>query len=162
MLLLTWYSSDLWQWQRKVLTGEGLLVNKRKPKHNFTASDLPRIVITVWTKDDLHFTPERYRVQFTFIIRVFCWTGARLGAFFTGGLRYRDITLVLQRAEGTPWKVIYIIDQRWVKNNRDPENIVFGTVLQEHDKFIYDDLLFLLNMAFADNALFGYNTLAEL
>jgi len=49
-----------------------------------------------------------------------------------------------------------------VKNNRDPENIVFGTVLQEHDKFIYDDTSFLLNMAFADKALFGYDTLADL
>lgn len=49
-----------------------------------------------------------------------------------------------------------------MKNNRDPENIVFGTVLQEHDQFIYDDAAFLLTMAFADKALFGFDTLAEL
>jgi hypothetical protein len=41
------------------------------------------------------FIPERYRIEFTFIIRVYCWTGARLGAFFTNGLRYRDIDIVL-------------------------------------------------------------------
>lgn len=118
--------------------------------------------MTAWTKDDLIFTPERYRIQFTFIIRVFCWTGARLGAFFTGGLRYGDIELALQRTAGAAWKFIYKIDQRWVKGNRDPENIVFGTVLQEHDKLIFDDVPFLLSMAFADKALFGFDTLADL
>ena len=103
---------------RIVLVAEGLVVNKHRPKHNFTVKDLPRIVVTPFTKDDLIFTPERYRIQFIFILRVFCWTGARLGAFFTNGLRYRDIELVLQRTPGAPWKCIYKIDQRWVKNNR--------------------------------------------
>jgi hypothetical protein len=27
-------------------------------------------------------------------------------------------------AEGS-WELIYKLDQRWVKNNRDPENIVY-------------------------------------
>ena len=49
-----------------------------------------------------------------------------------------------------------------MKNNRDPENIVFGTALQEHDKFIFDDIPPLLTMAFADKALFGFDTLADL
>jgi hypothetical protein len=56
----------------------------------------------------------------------------------------------------------YKLDQRWVKNNRDPENIVFGTAGREHDLFIYDDTAFLLSMAIADQALFGYETLADL
>ena len=145
-----------------MLTAEGLLVNKRRPKHNFTATDLVRIIVCLWTKDDLNFIPERYRIQFTFITLVFCWTGARIGAFFTDGLRYKDIELVLQRTPNAPWKCIYKIDQRWVKNNRDPENIVFGTVLQEHDKFIFDDASFLLVMAFLDKALFGFDTLRDL
>lgn len=68
--------------------------------------------------DDLIFIHERYRIQFTFIIRVYCWTGA---------LRYRDIDLVLQRVPGGGWRAIYNISQRWVKNNRDPENVVFNT-----------------------------------
>lgn len=132
------------------------------PKHNFTAADPTRIMMIAWTNDDLIFTPERYRVQFTFIMRVFCWTGARIGAFFTNGVRYRDIELFIQRTTNDEWRFIYRFDQRWVKNNRDPENIVFGTALQEHDKFIYDDIPFLLAMAFADKALFGFNTLADL
>lgn len=145
-----------------MLTAEGLLVNKRRPKHNFTATDLTRIRITPWTKDDLVFTPERYRIQFTFIIGVYYWTGARINAFFKNGLRYRDIELVLQRTLGSAWRIIWKIDQRWVKNNRDPENIVFSTALREHDKFIFDDISILLPMVMADKALFGFDSLAEL
>jgi hypothetical protein len=80
---------------RKVLTIKGLVVNKRLPKHNFTKRDLNRISLTVWSRDDLIFIHERYRIQFTFIIRVYYWTGARLSAFFINGLRYRDIDIVL-------------------------------------------------------------------
>ena len=35
------------------------------------------------------FVPQRYRIQFHYIFLEYCWTGARLFAFFTGGLRYR-------------------------------------------------------------------------
>ena len=137
-------------------------MNTRKPKHNFTKKDQNQIVVTLWIKDDLMFIPERYRIQFTYIIRVFGWTGARLGAFFTDGLRYRDIELVLKRTANDKWTCFYKLDQRWVKNNRDPENIVFGTVLREHDMLIWDDTVFLLIMAFADKALWGFNTMADL
>lgn len=147
---------------RKVLTVEGLVVNKRLLKHNFTSRDLNRILLLLWTQDNLIFIHERYRIQFTFIIRVYCWTGARLGVFFTGGLRYQDIDLVLQRVPGGGWRVIYNISQRWVKNNRDLDNIVFNTAGREHDKFIYNDAAFLLIMVIADGALFGYETLDDL
>jgi hypothetical protein len=66
---------------------------------------------------------------------------------------------VLQRAARGGWKLIYNIKQRWVKNNRDPENIMFGTASKEHTKFIYNDAAFLLSMAVADRTLFGYETL---
>ena len=71
-------ANRLVQWVRKVLTLEGLVVNKRKPKHNFTPRELTRILLTLWTKDDLIFIPERYRIQSTFIVRVYCWTTFRL------------------------------------------------------------------------------------
>jgi hypothetical protein len=90
----------------------------------------------VWTKVDLNFLPEQYRVQLTSL-----WS-------------YREP----QAVDGD----IYKIDQRWVKNNRDPDNVVLGTVLREHDKSISDDTPSLLSMTFADNALFGHATLAEL
>ena len=108
------------------------------------------------------FILDRYRLQFTFIIRVFCRTGAPIGAFFTDGLRYRDVTLVLQLTEGALWKVIHRLDQGWVKDNRDPENTVFGTALQEHEKFVYDDASCLLTMTFLAKALFSFDALAQL
>ena len=36
---------------------------------------------------------------------------------------------MLQRAPDRPWRLIYRIDQRWVKNNRDPENIWYEVTL---------------------------------
>jgi hypothetical protein len=71
------------------LTLEGIVVNKHRPKHNFTQRDRTRLLLTLWTQDDLIYIPERYRVQTTFIIHAYCWTGARIGAFFTDGLRYK-------------------------------------------------------------------------
>lgn len=70
------------QWVRKVLTLEGLVVDKRRPNHNFAARILTRVLLALWTQDNLSIIPERYRIQFTFIIRVYCWAGARLNAFF--------------------------------------------------------------------------------
>jgi hypothetical protein len=68
---------------------EGLVVNKHRRKHNFTVRDLTRVLLALWTYDDLIFIHERYRVQTTFLIYVYCWTEARISAFFTDGLRYR-------------------------------------------------------------------------
>lgn len=42
--------------------------------------------------------------------------------------RLQDVELVLKRAPGGGWAVIYNLSQRWVKNNRDPENIVYITI----------------------------------
>lgn len=82
-------TADIFQWVRRTLILEGIVVNKHRPKHNFTIRDLTRVLLTLWTRDDLIFIPERYRVQTTFIIHVYCWTGARIGAFFTDGVRYK-------------------------------------------------------------------------
>lgn len=96
---------------RRVLPEEGLLVNRWWPKHNFTEKDLTRILCTLFTKDDLIFIPDRYRIRFAYIIQVYCWKGARIGAFFTNGLHYRDIELFLQRTPSAPWKLTYKIDE---------------------------------------------------
>jgi hypothetical protein len=80
--------SNLPQWVRKALTAEGVVVDIRPEKHQFTRRDLTLILVTLWTQDDLIFIPERYRLQFTLIFRMYCWTGAKLGAFFTGGFRW--------------------------------------------------------------------------
>ena len=52
---------------RKTLVAEGVVINQRRPKHNFTARDLTRVLTGLWTKDNLVFIPERYRIQFIFI-----------------------------------------------------------------------------------------------
>jgi hypothetical protein len=49
-----------------------------------------------------------------------------------------------------------------LKNNRDPENIIFNTAGREHEKFVYNDAAFLLVMTIADGALFRYETLNDL
>ncbi|KAK5332099.1 hypothetical protein LTR93_001104 [Exophiala xenobiotica] len=147
---------EVYKFAPTTLVEEKLAVNKHRPKNNFTKETLPRIHTTLWTKDNLIFTPERYRIQTTFIGNLYCWTGARLSAFFTGGLRYEDTEIVLLRSKDRPWTPAWKLDQRWVMNNQDPKNIV------AHDMFLYNDTGFLLTMAIADGALFGVNSLEDL
>ncbi len=71
-------------------------MNKKKPKHLFGRKELVQFTVTFWTVDDDHFIHPRNKVQIPFIIAVFCWTGARIGAFFPDkkddskkGLQYR-------------------------------------------------------------------------
>ncbi|KIW11740.1 hypothetical protein PV08_09012 [Exophiala spinifera] len=157
--------SEVYYWIRRSLVLEGIVVNKHRPKHNFTVRDLTRVFVALWTYDDLIFIHERYRVQTTFLIHLYCWTGARIDAFFKGGLRYKDVDLILQRVDGTEdgrdWRLVYKVDQRYVKNNRDPENVTFGAAAKDHRRLFYNDAGLLLQLAIADGALFGYDTLAD-
>jgi hypothetical protein len=73
---------------RKTLTAEGVVVHVKRPKDNFTKHDLERLFQTLWNEDDLTFTSEYYRACTTLIMLLYCETGARLSAFFKGGLRY--------------------------------------------------------------------------
>ena len=43
----------------------------------------------LWARPDSVYKHERNHIQVSFIVPTYCWTSARLGAFFTGGLRYR-------------------------------------------------------------------------
>ena len=78
--------------------------------------------------------------------------------------------------------MIYRVDQRWVKNNRDPENTVYGpfqshlpssklTILclgrygastSQLGTLLYDDTQYLLALALADNAIWGIETFDDL
>jgi hypothetical protein len=73
---------------RTALTAEGVVVHVKKEKENFTKLNLDRILDAIWNADDLAFIPERYRIYSTLIILFYCETGARLSAFFKGGLRW--------------------------------------------------------------------------
>jgi hypothetical protein len=63
---------------RKRLTIEDLVVKKKRPMHNFGPRHLTLVPVVLWTKDELIFITERYRLQFTFISRVYCSTRARI------------------------------------------------------------------------------------
>ncbi|KKP01900.1 hypothetical protein THAR02_05976 [Trichoderma harzianum] len=58
--------------------------------------------------------------------------------------------------------LVFKIDQRWVKNNRDPDNIIYSMANETDSRLRYDECSFLLSMAFADNALFDYKSYDEL
>jgi len=49
--------SEVYNWVRRTLTLEGIVVNKHRPKHNFTVRDLTRVLLALWTQDDLIFIP---------------------------------------------------------------------------------------------------------
>lgn len=74
---------------------EGETVNKRKIKRLFRETEFIQFNTAFWTADDACFIHPRNRVQVPFAILVFCWTGARIGAFFpnskegTKGLLYK-------------------------------------------------------------------------
>ncbi|KAL9126229.1 MAG: hypothetical protein Q9217_004689 [Psora testacea] len=70
----------VYHWVRNTMITEGLVVNKKKPKHLFGEKELVQFSNTFWTVDDDKFTHLRNKVQIPFIIAVFCWTGARIGA----------------------------------------------------------------------------------
>ncbi|KAL2255096.1 hypothetical protein VTK26DRAFT_4119 [Humicola hyalothermophila] len=75
-----------------------LLSTAERPKYNFQVSDLDNVLVTLWIGPDIIFIHKRERIQFHFLLDVFCWSGGRSGALCNGGgLKYKDITLVLRR-----------------------------------------------------------------
>ncbi|KAI9807092.1 MAG: hypothetical protein M1825_005809 [Sarcosagium campestre] len=160
--------SHIYNWVRKPLLKDRHVVNKRKARHLFGNKEVIEFSRTFWTIDEDSFIHPRNKVQVPFLISVYCWTGARIGSFFPSEgkpdacLRYRDIQLVLLRVPSGGWKVIYNLSQRWVKNNRDPENIVYKCSTSQHEKLLHDDTQYLLAMALADSALYGIESLEDL
>ncbi|KAF5857607.1 hypothetical protein ETB97_005536 [Aspergillus alliaceus] len=160
--------ADLYSWIEHDLVQEGFLSVIRKPKHTFKLSSFERAMIAFWATDDPFFMPGRYRVQFHFITLQFLSTGARVSSFTPAsadrvgrGLRYKNIELVLFRADNAPWRVGWRLDQQYVKNNKDPENTIFGTAIWDCNEPIYSGALHLLALALADNALFGFSNPEE-
>ena len=44
------------------------------------------VIVTLWTEDDSIFIHECMRVQMTFLILAYCFTGARVGAYLENGV----------------------------------------------------------------------------
>ena len=73
-----------------------MIVKRKKKKHLFGEKELTQFATKFWTADDKVFVHPRKKAQIPFVISLFCWTGARIGAFLTdkhtkqkAGLRYR-------------------------------------------------------------------------
>ena len=71
-------------------------MNKKKPKHLFGEKEFTRFITTFWTVDDKVFIHPRNKSQIPFVLSLFFWTAARIGAFFPEkkddikkGLQYR-------------------------------------------------------------------------
>ncbi|MCJ1325512.1 hypothetical protein MMC10_002175 [Thelotrema lepadinum] len=159
------FRHKIYELSRTSLVEQGDLIPIKKEKFNFTKREFTLLMRAFWTMDDddvlMH---PRNKVQIPFLIWLYCWTGARIGAFFPKekegkkGLRYRDLRLVMHRSEdGTP-KLLYKIDQRYVKNNKNPEHKKFGACTYQHDIPLFDDSGFLIAICLADGALDGITT----
>ena len=69
---------EVYQWVRNILTKEGFGREQKEAE----ASDRQKGSGTYhYFLDRYHFTYPRNKVRIHFIIAVFCWTGARIGAF---------------------------------------------------------------------------------
>ena len=82
-----------------------MVVNKRKEKHLFGAKEMAAFNYTFWTVDEVEFIHPRNKAQIPFLMSVYCWTGARIGAFFPdkdgkldAALRYRVSLYVAGKA----------------------------------------------------------------
>ena len=130
------------QWLKKVLPhdkGSGVK-DISYAKYNYKPVELDRNINALWTRKDLGFTHERTRAQFHWLLLLFAHSGSRRGTFFTAGIQYRvsklsngyfrheemlisqDVHLVLKRTPDNKPQFFFKVDQRYIKNNKDPEN----------------------------------------
>lgn len=151
---------EIHYWIRQTMIAEGLIVYARKEKYLFTLFDLTNTLGVFW--GTLVTTSYRYRIQFQFIFPVYNWTGARLGAFFNGSLLYKHVSLAVQRVPSGGWKLIYKLDQVWVKGNRDPENVAFGIASSGHPVLLFDETAPLIALALQDGALKHFKSIDAL
>ena len=68
-----------------VLTKEGVIINLLKPKYLFGENELVNFNTIFWTIDKSCFVHPRNKAQIPFLLAIYCWTGARIGAFFPDG-----------------------------------------------------------------------------
>lgn len=57
-------------------------MNKKMPKHLLGEKELVQFINTFWTIDNAQSIHPRNKIQIPFAFAVYCWTGARIGAFF--------------------------------------------------------------------------------
>jgi hypothetical protein len=70
---------------RTELLQQGYTTTVKREKRLFDIDDLVNILFCLWTEDDSIFVHEMMRVQLTFLLRAYCSSGARIGAFLHNG-----------------------------------------------------------------------------
>lgn len=70
-----------------MLTVEGVLEDRKKPKHNLDRVVLDRLLHVIW--HDLIVPHERIRIQLHLLLILYVTTGARVGGLFGGDFIYK-------------------------------------------------------------------------
>ncbi|GFG16438.1 hypothetical protein IFM61392_09507 [Aspergillus lentulus] len=160
---------DVYKWIRKSLVKEDVIEDITRAKHMFTHCDLKNIIVSIWKDDDPVFIHPRYRVQLTFAVLIYCYSGARIGTFIPDtskkdqrGLRYEDIELYIYRRPDGEIELFFRLSERWVKNNDNPKNTVFRVAMREHGKLRFNPVPWLLEMAVQDGAFLHFDSLETL
>ncbi|KAI8309479.1 hypothetical protein K4K61_001645, partial [Colletotrichum sp. SAR11_59] len=78
--------TEIYRWIRCVLTAEGVLEDRKKPKHNLDRVALDRLLHVIW--HDLIVPHERMRIQLHLLLILYVTTGARVGGLFE---RYTEV-----------------------------------------------------------------------
>ncbi|KAL4958731.1 uncharacterized protein BDV14DRAFT_186161 [Aspergillus stella-maris] len=155
--------------KKRLVKEEKLIEDIRRAKHMLTHCDLTNILVSLWNDDDPLFIHPRYRVQMTFTIQIYCYSGARIGTFIPDtskaderGLRYQDIELYIYRRPDGEIELFFRLSEKWVKNNDNPKNTVFRLAMREHRKLRFNPVAFLLVMAFQDGAFLHVDSMESL
>ncbi|RHZ53912.1 uncharacterized protein CDV56_104401 [Aspergillus thermomutatus] len=146
-------ASELYSWIEKDLVKDKFIKAIEKPKYNIKPGDFERGMRTHWADDDPLFMSGRFRVQFHFVTLLYFCTGARVAALCPKSKNKAE--------QGLRYKIGYRLNQHWVKNNIDPDNTALGAAIWDCDEPLYAGALFLLALAIADGALFGYSSAAD-
>ncbi|KAL4746587.1 hypothetical protein BDW72DRAFT_197529 [Aspergillus terricola var. indicus] len=156
--------------KKRLVKEEKIIEDIKKAKFMFTHCDLTNILVSLWNDDDPFFIHPRYRVQMTFTIQIYCYSGARIGTFIPDtskaderGLRYEDIELyIYRRPDDGEIELFFRLSEIWVKNNDNPKNTVVRLAMREHRKLRFNPVAFLLEMAFQDCAFLHIDSLETL
>ncbi|KAG4258505.1 hypothetical protein FPRO03_03459 [Fusarium proliferatum] len=132
--------------------GRRYCINIQRPKYNLQPEDLNRLIDQIWCGKDSQHIHDRNRLQFHFLLLLFCHSGARRNALLGCGVPYKDIQLVLESRQDGP-SFFFNLKQRHVKNNKDPDNRCFGSACIQHPVLRYDSVSILLTLAVFDGAL---------
>ncbi|KAJ5829188.1 uncharacterized protein N7525_007441 [Penicillium rubens] len=160
---------EIKMWIKKTLTADGVVVDQKKEKLNFTKQDFLRTVSSLWQTDHQTFIPGLLKVVILFALQLYLFTGARVGAFIPSsedkherGLRYEHIKLILFPSSTGRWAVGWKVDQKWLKNRRCEKYTVFGIGIRDSNRPQFASGYLLLSLALAHGAIYGVDTVDDL